>query len=139
MDGSNLSDKAFVRALDLAKFVGGEITIIHVFVTKIQLPRMMDRPEISSMIALLKKEERGQLDSMIADYFRRGEEAGIGMRSMVPKGNPAEEIIREAKNHDIVIIGSMGHNDESDFLLGSTAEKVARYAHCTVMLVREGE
>ena len=136
MDGSELSEKAFVRALDLSRMIGGEVTIINVYHTTIQHPMLFGREEVTSMITLLEDEERSVLDSMMKEYVERGVKAGVKVSAMVMKGHVADEIIKESGNHDLVVIGSKGHSRIRDFLLGSTAEKVVRYAHCTVMLVR---
>lgn len=138
VDGSPLSEIAFVRAFNLSRMIEGEITIIHVFHTTIQHPVLFDSPDVTSVISVLEKEEKSILNSMIKGYVEKGGKAGLKVNTILTKGHVADKIIKESKNHDLVIIGSRGHSRVRDFLLGSTAEKVTRYARCTVMIVREG-
>jgi nucleotide-binding universal stress UspA family protein len=52
------------------------------------------------------------------------------------EGHPAEEIIKEAKENDLIVIGSKGKTGLDRLLLGSVAENVARHASCPVMIVK---
>jgi nucleotide-binding universal stress UspA family protein len=58
---------------------------------------------------------------------------------LVVYGTPYEEIIRAAKRLDVdlIVLGTMGRTGIERLLLGSTAGKVVRLAHCPVMTVRE--
>lgn len=53
-------------------------------------------------------------------------------------GDPATEIINYAKAEqiDLIVIPSHGRTGLSHFFLGSVAEKVIRYAHCPVLVLR---
>ena len=65
--------------------------------------------------------------------------------SLVRRGNPAEEILRVAESilavakeykPDIIALGSRGLSGIESLLLGSVAERVARYADCSVLIGR---
>jgi nucleotide-binding universal stress UspA family protein len=57
--------------------------------------------------------------------------------ALVCRGNPAEEILRAAEGPtDLLVVGACGRSSVMRFLLGSVAERVARYAHCPVLVVR---
>jgi nucleotide-binding universal stress UspA family protein len=53
-------------------------------------------------------------------------------------GRPFEEICRLAReiDADLIILGSRGHSGLKKVLLGSTAERVVRYASCPVLVPR---
>jgi nucleotide-binding universal stress UspA family protein len=60
------------------------------------------------------------------------------VKRMVRRGHPAGEIIRGADEvaADLIVLGTHGRTAIARFLLGSTAERVARSASCPVLLVR---
>ena len=66
------------------------------------------------------------------------ERDGIDWETNIRSGNPAQEIIRYAKenNIDMIIIGTTGHSGVDRMMFGSTTEKVVRGAHCSVLTVR---
>ncbi|MDR9438308.1 MAG: universal stress protein, partial [Halomonas sp.] len=63
-----------------------------------------------------------------------------GLETRVLDGDPRHVIIEEAKceHADLIVIGKRGRNRIQEFLLGSTAEAIARDAHCPVLVVPQG-
>lgn len=57
---------------------------------------------------------------------------------LVATGSPAARILETADEigADLIVIGTHGRSGLRDTLLGSTAERVARRAHCSVMTVK---
>jgi nucleotide-binding universal stress UspA family protein len=62
---------------------------------------------------------------------------GVSVRTELVPGHAAEVITHYARAHgcDLIVIGHRGHF-LGDYLLGSTADRVAHHAHCPVMVVR---
>ncbi|MFN3580474.1 MAG: universal stress protein [Pseudomonas sp.] len=60
-----------------------------------------------------------------------------GLETKVLDGDPRHAIVTEAKKQsaDLIVIGKRGRNRIHEFLLGSTAETIARDAHCPVLIV----
>lgn len=54
-------------------------------------------------------------------------------------GNPSSEIIDYAKNNsiDLIVIPSSGKTGLPRFFMGSVAEKVVRFSHCPVLVLRK--
>ncbi|MCB9081625.1 MAG: universal stress protein [Lewinellaceae bacterium] len=50
-------------------------------------------------------------------------------------GFPADEIVAESSNYDLIVMGTTGENDLLDNLFGSVSSLVARKASCPVILV----
>lgn len=61
---------------------------------------------------------------------------GVTVSKKLVEGHPAEEIIKEAKEDDLIVIGSKGRTGLDRLLLGSVAENVARHAPYPVMIVK---
>jgi len=66
-------------------------------------------------------------------------DAGIPAIGRRRAGDPAEEIVREAAEHDadLVVIGSRGRTGVTRLVLGSVARQVLRHAATSVLVVHE--
>jgi nucleotide-binding universal stress UspA family protein len=53
------------------------------------------------------------------------------------QGQPAEVLLREASNADLIVVGSRGHGGFSSLLLGSTSYQVIQHALGPVTVVHE--
>lgn len=62
----------------------------------------------------------------------------LGVAPLLTHGHAAEEILKAAKRSraDVIVVGSKGLTGLKCFLLGSVADKVARHAPCSVLVVR---
>lgn len=61
------------------------------------------------------------------------------IKTVFASGYPYEEITRHAASHevDLIVLGLRGHSLLDRMLLGSTADRVIRKAHCPVLAVQE--
>ena len=81
--------------------------------------------------------EQKRLDDAKSDLEGFAGAAGSNVSAEVRSGKPAPEIIRAAEDHkaDLIIVAS--HNPGmQDYFLGSTAARVVRHAHCSVLVDR---
>jgi nucleotide-binding universal stress UspA family protein len=51
-------------------------------------------------------------------------------------GHPAEVILREAEDADMIVVGSRGHGGFASLLLGSVTQHLVHHARCPVVVVR---
>lgn len=56
--------------------------------------------------------------------------------TVVLEGPAAAQLVDRARNADVLIVGTRGHNDFSGLLLGSVSNYCAHHADCTVIVVR---
>jgi nucleotide-binding universal stress UspA family protein len=76
------------------------------------------------------------------EVVRRAEQtlnsAGCTVQTVVEEGDPKSKIIDQAAqwNAELIVMGSHGRRGIDRFLMGSVAESVVRYAHCSVEIVR---
>jgi universal stress protein A len=140
IDFSDHSKKTVESATQLAVLTGGSITLLHVF----QVPNYpaafyqglyTEHEQVKIQVDLLKREANAQLALVIEQIVARGVEAHPLLRI----GNPYDEIVTAAKEirADLIVIGSHGHAGLERFLVGSTAERVAQYAPCPVLIVKK--
>lgn len=131
IDGSDSSDHAFAKALELASVTHAKPTALAV-----EGPLPAYAATIGE-VDEVKREKDSFFQALAAAARVRGEQAGIEIDVDVRAGHPAELIPRVAEDggFDLIVLGHRGHFVR-DRLLGSTADRVAEHAHCPVMIVR---
>jgi nucleotide-binding universal stress UspA family protein len=131
IDGSPGGQKALDTAIELAKLTGASL---HGLTVEGRLPAYAATVgEVDEV-----KREKDQFFGKIARLARdQAREKGIELEVEVLPGHAAELIVRHAKkgNFDLVVVGHKGHFLK-DYLLGSTADRVAHHAVCPVMIVK---
>lgn len=141
-DGTEISNRAFERAIEFAKAFNIEILLLHV-IQDIPVPSSLllgnDRILISKAKRSIAKElEKGwnkMVQEKIIDKMPKDEK--IKVRSEII-GSPADEIIRfaSANKIDMIIVGSRRLETISKIkALGSVARKVSEAAECPVMII----
>ena len=134
IDGSDQSKKAAKKAIFLAKSTGVKIVAMYVIDTP-DLPGFYDSPDEATyqqIHELLKKEGNSYIDQI----EKMAKKIGVGISRMIADGHPAEEIIKEAKKNDLIVIGSKGVTALDRLLMGSVAENIVHHAPCPVMIVK---
>jgi nucleotide-binding universal stress UspA family protein len=82
-----------------------------------------------------REEVRAEADSEAG----RLAEAGHPATPVPLEGDPATEIVRYARDHQVatIVMGTRGHTGLARLILGSTARNVLLHADCSVLVVRE--
>ena len=64
-------------------------------------------------------------------------EQGVIAETKAVHGDPAEEILKEARagHHDLVVTGTRGRGPVARLLLGSVSREISENAPCTVLIV----
>lgn len=64
---------------------------------------------------------------------------GVQTAVVIETGNPAEALIKAAKEHgaDLIIAGALAKEGLFTYYVGSVARTLARHAHCSVLLLTE--
>ncbi|MGK7920910.1 MAG: universal stress protein [Trichodesmium sp.] len=83
------------------------------------------------------KGRQQQVIKVFDTQFSRPEYQGINFHVAI--GSPSPEILdyAQAKKVELIVIPSHGHTGIGRFLLGSVAERVVRYSHCPVLVLRK--
>ncbi|MHC1631240.1 MAG: universal stress protein [Methanotrichaceae archaeon] len=131
-DGSKHSERAAKRGIELARLSGGSITAVYVADTG----RLGYLPEDMALASIrdVMLNEGDEATSYIEEVAKK---AGVNCIKEVLEGNPAEELLKFAKESkmSIIVIGSCGRTGLDKFLLGSVAEKVVRNSKVPVLTV----
>jgi nucleotide-binding universal stress UspA family protein len=131
IDGSEASDRAFVKALELVAVTGAELTALA-----IEGPLPVYAATIGE-VDEVKREKDAFFEGLAARTRDRARDHGVDLDVVVRAGHAAEVISAFAAEggYDLIVIGHKGHFLR-DHLLGSTADRVSEHAHCPVMIVR---
>lgn len=130
VDGSDASKKASDRAFLFAKKTGLDVLLIHIVeAPKIITPTWNTGPEVTEELTNI-----GQ--NLLEKIKQRGEEKGVSVETKLLAGIPDVEIISEANENDLIIMGSKGHSAVERILIGSVSEKVLHHSDSSVMIVR---
>ncbi len=133
LDFSGHSRQALETAIPLAERYGGKITLIHV-VEPAYIGGEAGLAYMPVDNTGLLQAARERLQKTAGDLIA----PALFDKAIVREGSAYHEITEAARKFktDLIVIASQGHTGLSRVLLGSTAERVVRHAHCPVLTVR---
>lgn len=141
LDFSKLGEKVADFGYTLANTYNAEVTFLHVVPEPNvifnsyapSIPLILD----ANMEELLRVAKR-KLDLYIHNAGERHGKAKCECKQAVEIGDASQCIIEYAKKHrtDMIVLGYRGHSTIDELLVGSTANKVTRYAPCSVLIYR---
>ncbi|MFM7169517.1 MAG: universal stress protein [Cyanobium sp.] len=138
-DGSQLSQRALSQALDLAKALGAQLTLLHVQPPlPVPLVGMGDMLDPATVDSLSKTAER-ESERIVKDAQTAGLEAGVAIHTEVVKQDlPYRAIVEAAKRHgcDLIVMASHGRKGLSGLLIGSETQRVLLHSPISVLVVR---
>jgi nucleotide-binding universal stress UspA family protein len=131
IDGSQGAQRALTKAIELAQLTGASLTALAV-----EGPLPAYAATIGEVDEV--KRQKDTFFTQVGQTAREQAEAvGVQIDVDVRLGHAAELITSYARDHraDLIVVGHKGHF-LGDYLLGSTADRVAHHAHCPVMIVK---
>ncbi len=135
-DFSEGADWARAEAIRLARALGAEIVLLHVFAPNLLFGEgLTAASEIDRIYAAQQRAAGETLEARVVDTRA----AGVKARGSLRIGLPFEEIARAAEEYgaDLIVMGTHGRGGFQRMLLGSVADRVIRTAPCPVVTVRE--
>src|SRR6266542_7120201 len=131
IDGSEGAERALDCAISLVERLGGKLTAL---VVEGKLPAYA---ATAGEVDEVKREKDAFFQRVLDRAREQAKEHEVALGTELVPGHAAEVITHYAKTHghDLIVIGHRGHF-LGDYLLGSTADRVAHHAHCPVMVVR---
>lgn len=141
IDGSKYSEMCANTLKALKLPTQTEVTVmtvvpVHVFLGGLTINMLRHGDVARSQMRVAQEKKAVELLKMVVEILQ---ESGIHAESVVRWGKPAEQILNKAveMRADLIIIAAGGTRDTQQFLLGSVAQKVMKYADASVLLVRD--
>ncbi len=131
-DFSEPSREATDYAVDLARAADAKLTLLHVIVDPIvYIPAMGGyAPEPRDMEQFA--------ETALGEWIAEDDAAGLNLERIWKHGDPVSSILEfaDAKDCDLVVMGTHGRGVVGHMLVGSVAERVVRKSKCPVLTVR---
>jgi nucleotide-binding universal stress UspA family protein len=133
VDGSPGSRTALTWAAAEAADHGADLVVLDVW-EQVLLP-----PIGSGSVPLSGVPDASQgAEEILLTVIREelGEDPPVLVHPRVQHGNPAEVLIEQSADADLLVVGTRGHGGFAGLVLGSVSQHVAAYAKCPVTVVR---
>ena len=133
LDGSEVSQRALIRAADEAKLWSANLHAIYVVETGLFSSLPLDNT-VEIMYSVLEKEGNEVLEK--AKKF--GAERGITVTTHMEQGHAGSEIVALAEREkvDLIMVGSHGKSNSDRLLIGSVSTFVITHSTVSTMVVR---
>lgn len=132
-DGSQCSEAAIAHALELAQKLGSKVTFLYVLEDPTRnLWLTPEMPYVPELLQDLEGAAKAALDRAMA----LAQQAGVAAQTRQVSAKPVDGILEEAKNADLVVMGTHGRSGIDKMLLGSVTEGVLHRCHTPVLVVR---
>lgn len=132
IDGSTEMEKVIEKALVLAKKIKRDVVAFYV----VDTPRLTEviPPDETAVVweSLLSTEAHNILDKIEKD----GKKMRVKVIKKIVKGIPDDEIVKEAKKQDLIIMGCRSKNIFDRLLANNVCEKVRDHSSSSIITYR---
>ena len=132
-DFSFSAHRAARRAGTLAKEHGSALRLLHVIDSSTAKSLLRRSPTVD-VEQPLRLEAQRAVDSLAEDVVAAG---GVVADRLLREGRVMEEILAIGASIDLLVLGPRGVNPLRDFMLGSTAERIARMIDCPMLVAKQ--
>jgi nucleotide-binding universal stress UspA family protein len=140
IDGSKMSHKAAKYAVEFAKHIGASLTLLSVFDIRFILGQDVSASASPTHLKESVEDYLKQAAQSITDEIAKVcERNRIQYKTVIRRGHPAEEIVKEATKSkaDMIIMGSHGKSTLKAAMLGSvTYGVIHKDSKIPVLIVR---
>lgn len=135
IDGSEWSERAAVRAVNLAKATNAEVKLVYVLDYSTLRPLTVEAivpPTLNQ-----EEAERDANQQTLEPLINRFADSGVVITSECIWGEPVATLHEQVKelNANMLFLGRRGRSALVDLLLGSVANKLAHYTGVPIVLV----
>jgi nucleotide-binding universal stress UspA family protein len=134
LDSSESASNALRVALKLAKSLGSELHLLHVFSYPMQIAVAVPVPGTSEV----ERDVRSKGETLLSAAAETARREGVSVTTHLLEGEMASTLVEIAndKEDDLIVVGRRVASRLKDVLFGSIADRTVRLAPCPVMVVR---
>lgn len=133
VDGSSGAEEALHFALGEARLRGATLRVV----TAWHIPPIAYSGGFTAPFDGHEFEQNAEATGQKALAGLEDEAAGVAVVRVAKEGQAAHVLIEEAKDADLLVVGSRGHGGFAGLLLGSVSQQCAHHASCPVVIVGE--
>ena len=130
VDGSEPSKRALRWAADQAKLIGAQLKVVTTWEYPPTLGWAPPYPSDFDPDEDARKALQETVDAVL------GGDPGLVLQLTVTEGHPSFVLTQEARDAELLVVGSRGHGAFAGMLLGSVSEYCAAHSPCPVVVVR---
>ena len=147
VDGSENSEKALDKALEIADKFSASVLILNVFQPPPEFeynPNMFQQPQASGQTQVsmsyqpIIKEFKKVHEAILSKAIDRATKLkpALKITAELKEGDASSKIVETAENgeFDLIVIGHRGDSKIKELFLGSTSERIAHRAKCAVII-----
>ena len=149
VDGSENSEKALDKALEIADKFSASVVLLNVFqpppefeynLMMFQQPQASGQTQVSMTYQPIIKEFKKVHEAILSKAIERATKLKptLKITTELKEGNASSQIVETAANgeFDLIVIGHRGGSKINELFLGSTSERVAHQAKCPVLITK---
>ncbi len=133
-DGSACSQKAIAEGLEVAKHMGASVTFLYA-VENISSTLWISPESVPYGLELIEDLKRVGSEAL-SKARELAKAAGVEAQTKLVEARPVEAILAEAKEHDLIVMGTHGRSGLDRFMLGSVTEAVLHRSDKPVLVLR---
>lgn len=133
VDGSACARAALRFALHEARIRGARLRAVSVWHVPLGAYGAGFAPTPESLVDDCEEAARDVLEQALEEI---GDSGGIEVEQVVREGHPAHVLVEEARQAELLVVGSRGLGGFRELLLGSVSQQCAHHARCPVVIVR---
>ena len=130
VDGSESSEHALVKAVELAKALKAKLLFLYV--------ANVNQLAVNSCLSSELLEAVNKAGEVVLSHAEETASDGVETERLLETGSPAPAIVDVAEEQgvDLIVMGSRGLGLVKGVLLGSVSQYVVENAKCAVMVVK---
>ena len=127
IDGSECSLRGLAWAQDYAELTGSKLRLVNAWDIVVGYGPFITVPVDDMLVAAKEVMGKARASVTLPDDQ---------VETRLERGLPAQVLVNESADADLLVVGSKGHNPIASIMVGSVSSHCSHHAPCTVAIVR---